>query len=975
MECSPTNISYTRILKPVLSVKDERKNTKESLYEFSFNKERVYTYRLFLNLILIDKRRKILVFEIDRNLNRIFENDIRNFGFRMPEFGPSTVLAIRQYCVFDLIIPIVDYTNFAIMGITCAVAWELPSKPPSEIIENFRTKLNDGTFGLSRRNDSTQQQLKYINSQRTEQEVVEDNKKWKEGTAGIYNQNYPQYQQHQQLSATVATISGHEQFLTNAAKPPFPLPQSPSSSSSNLHYNNYRQREKFQQPPTSTTFFYSQHPQQQQQWHNYNFKTFDSNQRKTFYANDNRERPIYRNDFASQANKNNYYQAHLPTNQWNAENWQATKQQTKFPYNDADAGDYWNKDNWWERNKNRIEKHWQENQQKWSQYQENPHSYQTPMFSKRTGRNRKILNKPPKHRIYPIFGKRRRRRSTADHRAHLHNDNLTKILQDIHTREHLQTRQKLYGKIEKLYKTCGHGVIDVNTVVNNSHMCNSYIPQKLTHIYDFYILFRLFFFFFANPVDRRGQNGTACVLRALCETEKMHAYGHYNERPQSFVMELLRSIFALPKDTLTNSKDSSLHLHSRYTDAVLRAHDVTQSCSQQYYDFYDAVPTLRRKRRYLEFPEGSSFQLVYDLIIGVVDYTNYLILGVTVALAWELPSKPPSEIFEDLTERLRDGTLGTSRNDTVKNIKYINLKTKTPITKTSSTKYEYKLQPIFSPPMHYRYYTHATPNSFYKYQNNKGSQNLNFYTTNRYNNWSRKDNQYYTPKQGHPFTKWTQYQTGPTYNTNSLKYPWWNLSQRLKNSFISHPSVRNQNINRSTAHINYKKPIRNYKPFPSSGRSEHRIYPVFGKRSIFVARKENEEKTSSRQRFKRSGIVADLPSKLDRIHIEQHRKTRHDLYQRIEIYLNGRGSHGHHCVLRALCETGQKSKEHKPGSFVGELMRAIFTMPEPVDATTDTHHRIGYKEQRYDTANALKENCTRSYNLCKDSLWSSHFVL
>lgn len=64
----------------------------------------------------------------------------------------------------------------------------------------------------------------------------------------------------------------------------------------------------------------------------------------------------------------------------------------------------------------------------------------------------------------------------------------------------------------------------------------------------------------------------------------MHLNAHYNETPQSFVMELLRSIFALPKDTLTNSKDMSLHLDDRYTAAVLLAHDVTQSCSQQYSD-------------------------------------------------------------------------------------------------------------------------------------------------------------------------------------------------------------------------------------------------------------------------------------------------------------------------------------------------------------------------------------------------------
>ena len=85
-------------------------------------------------------------------------------------------------------------------------------------------------------------------------------------------------------------------------------------------------------------------------------------------------------------------------------------------------------------------------------------------------------------------------------------------------------------------------------------------------------------------VDRRGQNGTACVLRALCETEKMHLNAHYREAPQSFVMELLRSIFALPKETLTNSKESLLPLDTRYTAAVLLAHDDTQSCSQQYFD-------------------------------------------------------------------------------------------------------------------------------------------------------------------------------------------------------------------------------------------------------------------------------------------------------------------------------------------------------------------------------------------------------
>lgn len=72
---------------------------------------------------------------------------------------------------------------------------------------------------------------------------------------------------------------------------------------------------------------------------------------------------------------------------------------------------------------------------------------------------------------------------------------------------------------------------------------------------------------------------------------------------------------------------------------------------------------LHRSKRYLLFPEGSSFQLVFDLIIPIVDYTNFAILGVTCAVAWELPSKPPSELVENLRTRLNDGTLGTVRRN------------------------------------------------------------------------------------------------------------------------------------------------------------------------------------------------------------------------------------------------------------------------------------------------------------------------
>lgn len=36
------------------------------------------------------------------------------------------------------------------------------------------------------------------------------------------------------------------------------------------------------------------------------------------------------------------------------------------------------------------------------------------------------------------------------------------------------------------------------------------------------------------------------------------------------------------------------------------------------------------------------------------------------------------------------------------------------------------------------------------------------------------------------------------------------------------------------------------------------------------------------------------------------------------------GKNGDECIRRALCETGQKQNENVPGTFVGEIMRAVF---------------------------------------------------
>ncbi|CAG9772593.1 unnamed protein product [Ceutorhynchus assimilis] len=51
--------------------------------------------------------------------------------------------------------------------------------------------------------------------------------------------------------------------------------------------------------------------------------------------------------------------------------------------------------------------------------------------------------------------------------------------------------------------------------------------------------------------------------------------------------------------------------------------------------------TLSRQRRYLTFPEGSSFQVVFDFTVpSVAIEGNVFTFGNTAAMAWELPSKP-----------------------------------------------------------------------------------------------------------------------------------------------------------------------------------------------------------------------------------------------------------------------------------------------------------------------------------------------
>lgn len=96
---------------------------------------------------------------------------------------------------------------------------------------------------------------------------------------------------------------------------------------------------------------------------------------------------------------------------------------------------------------------------------------------------------------------------------------------------------------------------------------------------------------------------------------------------------------------------------------------------------------------------------------------------------------------------------------------------------------------------------------------------------------------------------------------------------------------------------------------------------------------------------------------------------------------------GHSCVLKALCETGQRHHEKGTGTFVGEIMRAIFSLPKTKGKpmiefnleekkkgdTTGRSHEIPL---HYDRAHnhGPEKNCEELYPDCVDSIWSADFI-
>ncbi|CAH2087612.1 unnamed protein product [Euphydryas editha] len=135
------------------------------------------------------------------------------------------------------------------------------------------------------------------------------------------------------------------------------------------------------------------------------------------------------------------------------------------------------------------------------------------------------------------------------------------------------------------------------------------------------------------------------------------------------------------------------------------------------------------------------------------------------------------------------------------------------------------------------------------------------------------------------------------------------------------------------------------------------VNPAFAKRSINTNGEPEDEKAISNKKLHEKRKNIQIFDSLNRDEIEFHREGRKSLYGKLELYMQTLGWRGRECVLRLLCETG-KGVIQKQSSFLGEIIKATFTLPEGQEFEDDIH-------KEYDTAHRSKGDCVYLYPRCE----------
>ncbi|XP_062559549.1 uncharacterized protein LOC134224242 isoform X2 [Armigeres subalbatus] len=298
---------------------------------------------------------------------------------------------------------------------------------------------------------------------------------------------------------------------------------------------------------------------------------------------------------------------------------------------------------------------------------------------------------------------------------------------------------------------------------------------------------------------------------------------------------------------------------------------------------------------------------VQDQALPIIGFNRLFTVGVTVALAYELPSISIFDIEQLLREPNSDAIPSRRKDE--------NINSNTVETSTSQ-------------------YEQVNRHSYY-YSNSYGPNNYLQPSLLNHGSNSNQLNHYNYP---------ANYKTGGNYGN----YYNWQQTHRPAFSMKDLPPIFLSPLNSSANDWNsivnryISTWIQNHPP--NYQQSKRPFFPVFGKRSI-------DEKTNHKDKF----------------FLDHHRSTRHQLYSKIEKFLDTKGNHGQHCVLRALCESGQRRNTGKPDTYLKEILKAIFSLPKTHQASSHEKHRM------YDEAHSHEGDCAEKFHFCQDSIWSETF--
>ncbi|KAK6623721.1 hypothetical protein RUM43_009573 [Polyplax serrata] len=116
------------------------------------------------------------------------------------------------------------------------------------------------------------------------------------------------------------------------------------------------------------------------------------------------------------------------------------------------------------------------------------------------------------------------------------------------------------------------------------------------------------------------------------------------------------------------------------------------------------------------------------------------------------------------------------------------------------------------------------------------------------------------------------------------------------------------------------------------------------------------------------GLAWQLPD--DPMIFSQHKK-KHQIYKRavlkkMEAVMDQNGSNGQQCVLKALCESGQRTPSKK--DFIVEVLHKIFSFhSNDEDEEEETHEDRIYRKAH----NSVNQNCDSLYPECNISIFKS----